>query len=354
MNRILFLHCSSIEITSRWVFTSLMPSVERAGYEFHSLNVKTVNEDLICQKIMELSRSDLIVGDLRDHHISKKLEEVLEFALPVKFNLLIDPDLTFTLSNRIAYKIFDQTLVAFLSTFNKYHKRYDKLIYFPYCAFIPTENDYSKIEKKRAVVFIGSPTENRLRYLALLKYWNVPIVSNIRVSMPKKYKLPKFNYNYFRRWDLYLFIRMSNLLSKLLSSKIPFSLIKFTDEEYLNIYSNNLVALSVLEYGRTGCILPVAYSHIRMRDLEAMATGCIVVTRETMDTTYLSKQGVYLFTYRDNRSLWNSISTSLKTENYHEKILKNQKILKEKFDWGKNLFKLHQLKQEEKKYNDES
>lgn len=341
MSKVLFLTCASVKITSRWVFESLKPSLTRVGYHFSILNIKDDSKNRILSAVGVLSEDDLVIADIRDHHLSARLMDAISLSPCTKLNLLIDPDLTFELSNKKAYFLFDKTLVSFLSTYNKFKEQFPKLVYFPYCAYVSDETCIENFAKKPSVVFIGSPTEMRLRYLSLLKYWKIPYVSNLDVRDPRNCNIPWLSYSFRHRFDLYIFIRASNLLSKLFPRKTSYTAKTLTDEEYASSYEEHLVALSVLEHGLTGMIFPIAYHHIRMRDLEAIAANCILVTRETLDINFLRSQGIYLLTYSNKDSLKRALHHALQLSNSNQLIRNNRAILREEFDWGEKFQRLH-------------
>jgi hypothetical protein len=341
MKKILFINCGHEEITSRWIKESFKYSIERSGYTLCQYNIKTDDKSHIINQILLLSKNDLILADLRDHHIDAEYLSAFSNSLPVKFNILIDSDLTFELSNLVCYNLFDKTLVSFNSTYKRYSANYSKITYFPYCGYVSDKLPSNGEKRKRSLVFIGSPTPVRLRYLSLLQMWKIPLITNLTITKKIKFKIPYYNYKFKNKLFLYIFIRFSNLLGKIFSKNIHYDRQFLSKESYSLAYTQNLVALGIMEYGRTGLVLPIAYNHIRMRDLEALCSGCLLVTRKNSDIKTLMNAGIKIYTYVDNKTLKSAVMEALSETEVDIIIKKNLEILKNNFDWGKNLSQLH-------------
>jgi hypothetical protein len=126
---------------------------------------------------------------------------------------------------------------------------------------------------------------------------------------------------------------MSNIFNKILYNK--YSFIRLSDEEYKSMISQCHIALSILEHQNTD-LLPCSYSHIRMRDMESLAAGAILITRLTPDIKYLLDCGMRIFCYNSKRSVVDVCLSviSMDPKLKHEIASYNIEIIKSKFHWG--------------------
>jgi hypothetical protein len=118
-----------------------------------------------------------------------------------------------------------------------------------------------------------------------------------------------------------------------------------TDEVFISKTQKCYFGISCHIHRNTDLTPFLQFKHIRMRDFELLALGCLLVADYSSDINFLKKTGLKIFSYKNTRDI---VLINKNLVNMHElkinKIIKNNsKILMLKHTWECRVNKIFQL-----------
>jgi hypothetical protein len=336
-------------LTSKWVSSEFIPDLKKK-YLVKIIKINKENKEINLKKI------SLVINFLSDSpELISILSKLKKKNIPI-CSWSIDPDLQL-LRMKKAIKLSNLIAISQLESYYAYKNSKlfrNKCIYLPYGVSknSVTTGLLNNKKRKKKYAFFGSAHGARIRFLKQLQQMNLIIDTNIEfeeknnffykilfssITIPKKniyirYLLIKFSVLFGGIINRFFF--NNNFSSKFLTEK---TLISKTQKCYFG--------LSCHIHRNTDLTPFLQFKHVRMRDFELLALGCLLVADNNLDINFLKKTGIKIFSFNNNKDIF-QINKKLvnMTEFQIKKIInKNLRILMLKHTWQNRVKKIFQL-----------
>lgn len=336
-------------ITSRWVISDFIPDLKK-----HYL-VKTINLNHKNNKI-NLKKISLVINFLSDSpELLSILRKLKKKEIPI-CSWSIDPDLQL-FKMKEAIKLSNLIAISQLDSFNAYKNSKlfrNKCIYLPYGVSknLVSTGLFNKEKRQKKYAFFGSAHGARVRFLKQLQSNNLIIDTNIEFNNKNYFFnkilfpisiIPKKNI-YIRYLLIKLSVLFGGIINKLLFSD-NFSSNFLTDKTLISKTQKCYFGLSSHIHRNTDLTPFLQFKHVRMRDFELLAIGCLLVADYNSDINYLKKSGLKIFSFKNNKDIFliNKKLVSMPELQIKKIINRNSKILLLKHTWQIRVKKIFQL-----------
>jgi hypothetical protein len=335
-------------ITSKWVSSDFITDLKKKYLiKTIKLNSKNIN--------VNYKNVSLVINFLSDSpELISILRKLKKRGIPI-CSWSIDPDLQL-LKMKEAIKLSNLIAISQLDSFNAY-KNYElfrnKCIYLPYGVSknLVVNGLLNKEKRQKKYAFFGTAHGARIRFLRQLQTNNLFVDTNIEFK-DKNYFFGKFLFTssvipkkniYIRSLLIKFSVFFGGIINKLLFDS-NFSSNYLTDKVLISKTQKCYFGISSHIHRNTDLTPFLQFKHIRMRDFELLAIGCLLVADYSSDINYLKKTGLKIFSFKNNKDilLINKKLINMSDLQIKKTIYKNLKILIFKHTWQNRVKKIFQ------------